>query len=62
MAVVSFMHYKYLRRIVVMDEPCDRPFHKDDYVLALKEKRCGRCNINVKRQHHPSMDEPRWYG
>lgn len=61
--VVSFFHYSFLREVVIMNEPCPRPFHHRPYVLNLKENRCERCNISVRLQDHPSMqDGPQWYG
>jgi len=61
--VVSFMHYKYLRRYVVMNEPCEVPWHKEEYVLAMSNKRCERCDIDVQRIAHPSMGgQVGWYG
>lgn len=62
--VVSFNHYKFMREVVVMNLPCERPFHRDEYVLALAQKRCERCNVDVKRVSHPSFPDgvERWHG
>lgn len=63
MTVVSFVAYKMHNQYVEMDDPCDRPFHKEGYVFEVgDEKVCLRCVVAVKLIDHPSMEEPQWYG
>lgn len=58
--VVSFDAYKEGKEILLLTEPCPRPFHKEKYV---KELWCRRCGVVVELSSHPSFEDgPRWYG
>lgn len=58
--VISFEVYKDNdKEILIVNNPCDRPFHIGDYIRNL---RCVRCNVSVQLNQHPSLPEPRWYG
>ncbi len=59
--LVSLDHYRENKKLVVMNEPCPRPFHNKEYIL---KDRCERCIVSVRLVNHPSMagESPRWYG
>jgi hypothetical protein len=63
MSVVSFRHYKAGRGYVALNEPCERPFHLDGYILTTETVIvCARCNVDVRKVTHPSFEGERWYG
>jgi hypothetical protein len=57
--VISFQAYKDHKKMVVMEEPCERPFHREEYVVG---SHCYFCEVKVTSATHPSFEGSRWYG
>jgi hypothetical protein len=57
--VIDFKSWADDNEILLLTDPCPRPFHNEDYVRDLE---CRRCWVKVELTTHPSFDSPRWYG
>lgn len=57
--VIDFRSYSDDKVLLVMNKPCPRPFHNEEYV---KNHNCSRCGVSVKLTNHPSFGKEKWYG
>lgn len=63
MTVLSFRHWVDEGRLVVMDNPCDRPYHNKDYIWFGKGIAvCERCCVNVEIVTHELTEDWDYYG
>lgn len=56
--VIDFIEYKEKKEILLLTDPCSRPYHHDEYI---RDCVCRRCGVQVKLEGHPSKGLE-WYG